>query len=213
MSLTLIIIILTGLVSFQAFNNSNLQRQLVFHPVTIRETGQWYRFISHGLIHADMMHLIVNMFVLYQFGRFIESVFINFFDELTGRLLFIFLYFSAIAVASVGTYIKHQYNPAYSAVGASGATSAMVFGYILFAPWDWFIFPPLPAILLGVAYLWYSSYMEKRGMDNIGHNAHFWGAVYGAAFTFIAVSIARPGFVNYFISRLMEGPKAPPFFN
>lgn len=212
MSLTLIIIILTGLVSFQAFNNTNIQQRLVFHPVTIRETGQWYRFISHGLIHADMMHLVVNMFVLYQFGRFIEGVFINFFDELTGRLLFIFLYFSAIAVASVGTYIKHQYNPAYHAVGASGATSAMVFGYILFAPWEWFIFPPLPAILLGVAYLWYSSYMEKRGMDNIGHNAHFWGAVYGAAFTFIAVSIAQPGFVNYFINALLAGPKAPPFF-
>lgn len=213
MSLTLIIIILTGLVSFQAFNNPNIQRQLVFHPVTIRETGQWYRFISHGLIHADMQHLLINMFVLWQFGGFMERILTSFFDELTGRLLFIFLYFSAIAVASIGTYFKHQYNPAYHAVGASGATSAMVFGYILFAPWQWFIFPPLPAILFGVAYLWYSSYMEKRGMDNIGHNAHFWGAVYGTVFTLIAVTWARPGFIAYFLNELAKGPSAPSFFN
>ncbi len=214
MSLTIIIIILTALISFQAFNNPNIQRQLVFHPVTIREVpGQWYRFFSHGLIHADLQHLLINMFVLWQFGTVVENVFLEFFGDMGGRLIFLFLYFSAIVVASAGTYFKHRFNPSYSALGASGATSGMVFSYILFAPWQWFIFPPLPAILFGVAYLWYSSYMEKRGMDNIGHNAHFWGAVYGAAFTLTALSIQSPRFLTYFLTELAKGPVAPSFLN
>jgi membrane associated rhomboid family serine protease len=213
MSLTLIIIILTGLISMQAFNNPNVRGQLIFHPVTIRETGQWYRFLTHGLIHGDLQHLLINMFVLWQFGTVIEDVFMSVFGGLFGRLAFVFLYFSAIVVASVSSYFKHRYNYGYSAVGASGATSALVFSYILFAPWQWFIFPPLPAILFGVAYLWYSSYMEKRGMDNIGHNAHFWGAVYGAIFTLVALTLARPEFLLYFIAELAKGPSMPSFLN
>lgn len=213
MSLTVIIIILTGLVSMQAFNNPNIRAQLIFHPVTIRETGQWHRFISHGLIHGDLQHLLINMFVLWQFGSVIEDVFMTVFGGVIGRIAFVFLYFSAIVVASVSSYFKHRFNYGYSAVGASGATSALVFSYILFAPWQWFIFPPLPAILFGVAYLWYSSYMEKRGMDNIGHNAHFWGAVYGAVFTLVALTLARPEFLVYFIAELIKGPSAPSFLN
>ena len=210
MSLTLIIIILTGLISFQAFSNPAIQQQLIFHPHTIRRTGQWYRFLSHGLIHADLQHLLINMFVLWQFGEVIElRVFLPLFGDLYGRLLYIFLYFSAIVMASVGTYVKHQNNPGYAAVGASGATSALVFSYILFDPWQWFIFPPLPAILLGVAYLFYSSYMERRGNDNIGHNAHFWGAVYGAIFTFVAVTVVRPDFPAQFLAKLLSGPVSP----
>jgi len=96
-------------------------------------------------------------------------------------------------------------------VGASGATSALVFAFILFDPWQWFLFPPLPALLFGVAYLWYSSYMDKRGMDNIGHNAHFWGAVYGIVFTLISAALLRPEMLNAFLVQLLKGPSAPPF--
>jgi membrane associated rhomboid family serine protease len=209
MSLTIILIILTALISFQAFNNPNIQGQLIFHPVTIRETGQWYRFLSHGLIHANLMHLLINMFVLWQFGSVIEQVFLSIFGDLNGRLLFLFLYFSSIVVASIGSYFKHRHNSAYAAVGASGATSGLVFSYILFDPWQWFIFPPLPAIVLGVAYLIYSSYMEKRGTDNIGHNAHFWGAIYGVSFTTIAIGIVRPDLIARFVTLLLQGPTSP----
>lgn len=209
MSLTIILIILTALISLQAFNNPNIQGQLIFHPVTIRETGQWYRFLSHGLIHANLTHLLINMFVLWQFGSVIETVFLSVFGDLNGRLLFLFLYFSSIIVASIGSYFKHRYNSAYAAVGASGATSGLVFSYILFDPWQWFIFPPLPAIVLGVAYLIYSSYMEKRGTDNIGHNAHFWGAIYGVSFTTIAIGIVRPDLIARFVALLLQGPTSP----
>ena len=210
MSLTVIIIILTSLISYQAFNNPQIQRQLIFHPYTMREvSGQWYRFLSHGLIHADWQHLLINMFVLWQFGSIIEDVFINVFGAMEGRVLYIFLYFSAIVVASVPTYFKHRHNPSYSALGASGATSGLVFGFILFDPWKWFVFPPLPAIVLGVVYLFYSSYMEKRGTDNIGHNAHFWGAIYGAVFIFLAMLRYDPEFLQTFINNSLEGPTSP----
>ncbi len=211
MSLTLILVILTGLISYQAFNNPKMLFKLRFHPASISERGEYYRFLSHGLVHANWEHLLINMFVLYQFGDFIEFWFGRLFGSGMGRIMFILFYLSAIVIASIPTYFKHQHNQYYSAVGASGATSALVFAYILFDPWNWFLFPPLPAVILGVAYLWYSSYMEKRGMDNIGHNAHFWGAVYGLAFMIITAASLNPGLLDLFISQFMQGPRLPGF--
>lgn len=211
LSLTLILVLMTGLISFQAFNNPDMQRKLLFHPVSVREFGQWYRFLTHGFVHANWEHLLINMFVLWQFGEFLEHVFSQLFSPGIGRIMFIVFYLSAIVVSSIPSYFKNLDNTYYAAVGASGGTSALVFAYILFQPWDWFLFPPLPAIILGVGFLWYSSYMEKRGMDNIGHNAHFWGAVYGAAFMLTSAAILSPGLIDFFLNELLSGPKPPPF--
>jgi membrane associated rhomboid family serine protease len=211
MSITLILIIMTGIISFQAFNNPNMKGQLLFHPVAIKETGQWHRFITHGFIHADWGHLLINMYVLYLFGQFNESLFNYLFGPAFGGIVFIIFYISAIAAASLPSYFRNIDNRLYAALGASGATSALVFSYILFDPWQWFIFPPLPAILFGAAYLWYSSYMEKRGTDNIGHNIHFWGAIYGVVFILVSELLTKPEMITYFFYRLMEGPELPGF--
>lgn len=211
MSLTLILVALTALVSYRGFTDPATNAKLMLYPVQMKAKGEWYRFLTHGLVHADWWHLIINMLVLYQFGEFLEGNFIDIFGAGLGQILFILLYISAIIVSAVPSYFQHQDNPGYAAVGASGATSALVFGYILFNPWGWFAFPPLPALLFGVAYLFYSSYMEKRGMDNIGHNAHFWGAVYGVVFTLIAAFAFQPVLVDYFIAQLLQGPTAPSF--
>ena len=80
----------------------------------------------------------------------------------------------------------------------------MVFAFILFAPWQWFAFPPVPAVLYGVGYLWYCIYMGKKGNDNVNHDAHFWGALYGILFTIIA----EPRVGQYFLTALMH-PKWP----
>lgn len=208
MSITLILIIMTGLISYQAFYNPEMRARLLFIPTSIKYSKQWYRFLSAGLIHADWGHLVINMMVLYQFGEFAETMFNTIFDPLTGRLIYLFFYLSAIVVAGFPSYLRHQDNYAYAALGASGATSALVFAFILFNPWQWFLFPPLPAILFGVAYLFYSSYMDKRGRDNIGHYEHFWGAVYGLAFMLIIAIFVKPGLLSYFISQLMKGPGA-----
>ena len=206
MNITIILVIMTGIISFQAFNNASIKGKLLFYPVSINNNGEWYRFLTSGFIHADWQHLIINMIVLYQFGEVVEYMFSGMFGEMMGRIAYILLYLSSIVISSIPSYFKHQHNPGYAALGASGATSALVFAYIIFNPWGWFLFPPLPAVLFGVAYLWYSSYMEKRGMDNIGHNVHFWGAIYGFVFTIITIIALQPNMLQVFMNRLLEGP-------
>lgn len=208
MSITIVIIVLTCLISYQAFGNPEFKSNLLFFPAAIKRSGQYYRFLSGGLIHADWGHLLINMYVLYQFGEFMEAVFNNLFGPLVGRIIYLLFYLSAIVFAALPSYIRHQDNYGYAALGASGATSALVFAYILFNPWQWFIFPPLPAIIFGVAYLWYSSYMDKRGGTNIGHYEHFWGAVYGVVFILAIAITSKPGLLNYFIQQLAAGPGA-----
>ena len=209
--MTLLIVGFTVLISYQAFNNQAMKSKLLFRPASIKEFGEFYRFLTHGLVHANWQHLIINMYVLYLFGEYLElAVFNRIFPPMVGKLVFVLFYFSAVIVASIPSYFKHQDNGYYMAVGASGATSAMVFAYILSNdPWQWFIFPPLPAILLAVGYLWYSSYMEKKGVDNIGHDAHFWGAVYGLVFILITFLNFAPERLELFIAQLLQGPSLP----
>ena len=212
MSFTIVLVIITGIISYQAFGNPALKQKLIFHPASVKNNGEWYRFISHGFVHANWEHLLINMFVLWQFGEVIEGFFSSgLFGQAFGRAMFIILYLSAIIVAAIPAYLRHQDDYYYASLGASGATSAIIFGFILLYPWEWFIFPPLPALLFGVAYLGYSSYMSKRGMDNIAHDAHFWGAVYGLVFMVVSALAFQPQLLDFFLARLMEGPTAPSF--
>jgi membrane associated rhomboid family serine protease len=210
-TLTLIIVILTGLVSYQSFSNISIKEKLLLHPRSIRKHKEYYRFLTHGFVHADWGHLLINMYVLYVFGRQIEFAFDDIFSPTLGKIIFLGLYLGAIVLSSLPSYYKHKHNPYYGALGASGGTSAIVFAYIIFGPWEWFAFPPLPAIILGIGYLWYSSYMGKKGQDNIGHDAHFWGAVFGFVFTMTMFSIFQPIMVDIFLEQLLAGPKAPNF--
>lgn len=209
-SLTIILIGMTALISYQAFNNTGMKYKLAFHPASVKEFGQFYRFLTSGFVHADWQHLLFNMYVFYLFGDMLEQVFSQFmFDPTVGRLVFLFFYLSAIVVSDIPTYIKHQDNTAYSSLGASGATSALLTAYILFDPWGWFIFPPLPGVILMVGYLWYSSYMAKRGTDLIAHDAHLWGAVYGLVFMLVITALFSPQLMTYFIDQFLQGPRLP----
>ncbi|MFT5167920.1 MAG: membrane associated rhomboid family serine protease [Saprospiraceae bacterium] len=221
-TITLIIVIMTSIISYQAFTNQSMKQKLIFHPVSVKERGEYYRFLTHGFLHGDYMHLIINMYVLYVFGEQIESIFVSegitflnsnipmeSFGPVKGRIIFLLLYFGAVIFSSIPQYFRHQENNYYMALGASGGTSAIVFAYILFVPWEWFTFPPLPGIVLGIAYLLYSSYMDKRGGDNIGHNAHFWGAVYGLVFTIAAAGIFAPDMLEVFKFAFLQGPHWP----
>lgn len=212
MSLTIILVIVTSLISYRAFSDPHARAQLIFHPASIKSRGEYHRFLTSGFIHADLTHLLINMFVLWQFGEIVEQVFTSIiFGELWGRIAFVLFYLSAIVVANIPTYIRYQDQYGYQALGASGATSALVFSYILLGPWEWFLFPPLPAIILGIGYLYYSSYMDKHGNDHIGHNAHFWGAVYGITFFLVSASLLAPELLSAIITELLKGPKAPGF--
>lgn len=199
---TYIIIAVTALTSILAFNNGNIFYQFTFNPFRIHHFMQAYRFVSHGLIHADWTHLLVNMFVLLSFGVTVEESYIKIFGSGKGESCYLLLYLGGILFSSIPSYVKYKDDQSYTAVGASGAISSVVFASILISPLSGirFIFIPIdiPAFVFGVLYLVYSAYMSKRGTDNIGHDAHFWGALFGLAFTIIL----KPSLFNDFIFKI-----------
>ncbi|MCK9451096.1 MAG: rhomboid family intramembrane serine protease [Bacteroidales bacterium] len=200
--MTYAIIILTVLISIAAFNNEELFQRFRFNAWLIKEKKQSWRFFSYAVLHAGWMHLLVNMFVFFSFGRFVEQAFIQVFGIGQGLLYFVLLYVGGVVFSTLYDFNQQKANPYYNAVGASGAVAAVLFSSILLEPVNsLFIFPipfPVPAWLFGVLYLVYSAYMGKKEADNIGHNAHFFGAIFGLAFT-IAI---KPSFVEGFIFQL-----------
>ncbi len=174
-----------GVVGISNFTDHTLYISMAFNPYAISKYGQKYRFLSAGFVHANWAHLFINMLVLY-FFRFTELYYAEIFGPVYGRILFLFMYLSAIVISNLPDYFKYRNNPSYTAVGASGAVSAVLFSFILFNPNTKltifpFVFIGIPAFLFGIGYLIYEQIMSKRE-DNIGHNAHFWGAVYGFLF-------------------------------
>jgi membrane associated rhomboid family serine protease len=182
-SITLVIIIVTVLASVSAWNNSDAMNKMIFWPKGMNDPKEYFRFVTHGFIHADWPHLIFNMLALYFFGKWVES----FFYAIGKGAFFGIMYLSAIVVASIPAFIKHRNNHYYRSLGASGGVAAVLFSFVFLAPWQtmyiWFI--PMPSIVFAVGYLAYSAYMSRKGIDNVGHDAHFYGAVYGFAFTWI----------------------------
>lgn len=185
-SITLVIIGLTALTSFSAFSNSSLREKLLFSPYAVQHRGQWYRLLSHALIHGDTMHLVVNMFVLWSFGQSVERTY-PLITPLPTAVAYGFLYVGGTLFATLPGMAKHRNDPGYRSVGASGAVSAVLFAQIVLLPTQpvsVFFIQQLPAWLFGVLYLIYSYAMDKRGGDNVAHDAHFYGAVFGVLFTF-----------------------------
>lgn len=200
--MTTFIIIATVITSLIAFSNQQLMGKLIFNPYMISKRGEWFRFITSGFIHADFMHLFVNMFVLYNFGEHVEFFYGAFFEE-KGLIYFLFLYAGALIISIMPSYSKQKENFNYNALGASGAVSAILFALILFQPFVPFYFfgrIKIPGILVGILYLVFEYYMGKKGGDNINHDAHFWGAVFGLVFT---ISL-KPSIALSFIDQLLN---------
>lgn len=187
-------------VSIMAFSQTDIIYKLQFNAWQILRKKEFYRLFTHAFVHADWMHLLVNMFVLWSFGGAAIALFNGYLGG-NGTLLFLILFLSAIPISSLYSLQKEKNNYHYNAVGASGAVTALVFSTIFFAPYNtiYIYFIPVPSIVFGVLYLVYSGYMAKRGNDNIGHDAHFWGAVYG--FTFPA--IIEPELLKLFFYKLV----------
>ena len=191
LSHTQIIIFVTAIVSIVAFSSATIKEQLLFKPVLIQKRNEWYRFFTSGLIHADWEHLLFNMLTLYLFGEGLEAQFNrdNLFGE-NGVILYSTLYISAFPFSMITSYWKHKQNTRYASLGASGAVSAILFASILLNPTikiGFFILPPvIPGFVFGPAYLLLSSYLNKKGKDNINHAAHIAGAIYGVIFTLAA---------------------------
>jgi len=186
--MTIFIIIITAIISIWAFNNREVFDKLSFNAYQIKHHKEGWRFFSYALIHAGWTHLIINMFVLYSFGNIVE-IFLKFHFGAKSYIYFLLLYIGGIIFSILFDFRKNKDNVYYNAVGASGAVSAIVFSSIILYPagsiYLFFIPIPIPSVIFGILYLVYSAYMGKRAKDNIGHNAHFWGAIFGVIFTII----------------------------
>lgn len=199
--MTIFLIIITAAVSLAAFSRPDIARKLAFNPSAANHNNEWWRFFTHAFVHADMGHLAINMFVLYSFGDLVEQVFNRLFQH--GEVNYIMLYIGGILFSSLWDYAKQKNNVYYSAVGASGAVAAVVFASILLHPTGkiYFFFIPIgiPSFIFGILYLVYSAHMAKRSQDNIGHNAHFWGAVFGFCFTILLKPTLGFSFIDQII--------------
>ncbi|BDQ11210.1 rhomboid family intramembrane serine protease [Sediminibacterium sp. TEGAF015] len=191
LTITLSIILLTSVISFTGFSNQKVLDDLIFYPPAITNRNQWYRFITSGLIHADIMHLLFNMYSFYLFGDLVEKTFVQIFDE-SGKIIYLMLYIVSLIVCLLPTYFNNQNNYHYRSLGASGAVSAVIFaGIFLYPTMGMGIFPipfHIPGFIFGPLYLILSAYLAKKGHGNINHSAHIWGAVFGIVFLLITTT-------------------------
>ena len=196
--LTLILIAVTVLVSWLAFDRPRLLDRLILWPPAIDRNRQYDRLLTHGFIHADWQHLLFNMITLYFFGRVAEQVI----GSMIGPVGFLLFYLSAIVIAILPTYLRHRHDTRYRSLGASGAVSAVLFAFILVQPWSliFVFFLPVPAIVYGAFFVGYSIWMDRQGGDNTNHNAHLSGAIYGVLF----MLLMEPRIAGYFLQRLVN---------
>lgn len=181
---TLIIIAITCLTSYWAWQKPELLNRWMFTPYQINKYGQWDRFILSGFIHKDGTHLLFNMFTFYFFGGVVERFLLYKFGFAPGMVAYVVFYLAAIVVADIPTYLKHREHSYYRALGASGGTSAAVFGSIILMPLSdicLFGLLCLPGFILGGLFLLYTFYRARHGEDGINHDAHLYGALFGIA--------------------------------
>jgi membrane associated rhomboid family serine protease len=174
----LIFNVVVGLYTLTA--NPGLIDRWSFKPYRVRREREWSRWLTAGFVHVGFAHLAFNMITLYYFGPYIEVA--------LGPLRFLVVYLGSELAANALTYAKHKDSPAYSAVGASGAISGVLFSFCLFEPFAMlgimFIIP-MPAILFAVLYVVLSIYASKREIGRVAHEAHLGGALGGLALTLL----------------------------
>jgi membrane associated rhomboid family serine protease len=180
-----------------AFSRPAMFAGFMMNPYSVSRRGQYYRFITSGFIHQDHMHLIMNMVSLYFFGPVMEQIFGMLFDS-WGGVYYIALYLLAIVISDVPSFLKHKNNVRYNSLGASGGVAAIIFAFIIFQPTSkicLFFALCLPGFILGTGYLIYSYYQGRKANDNINHDAHLYGALFGFVF---CVVMYPPSIINFF---------------
>jgi membrane associated rhomboid family serine protease len=180
MSILIFIIAITAVISFLAPNGSSNFEKYKFNVGAIMNRKEYIRLLSAGFLHADLMHLLFNMMTLYFFGPVILEGF--------GAVGFITIYIGSILLGNIFSLFIYQKQPWYSAIGASGGVSGILFAAIAMAPkmslFLFFIPVPIPGFVFGLIYFGYSVYMmlNPKQWDNLGHAAHLGGAFFGLVY-------------------------------
>jgi membrane associated rhomboid family serine protease len=184
----------------------------LFHPYSIYHNKEHYRFLTHAFIHGDFIHLAFNCLALYSFGLALEDVYLPYIfrNEETGELnhkmaevVYLALFTGGIYAASFTEYFRNKNNPDYSSLGASGAISSIMFCYIMISPLSdiSLFFFPMKGWIAGILLLGVSYYLIRRKKttdydDNISHESHFWGALFGVVFTLVLKHDILERFIN-----------------
>jgi len=180
-----VIFAVTLIVSIAGLYSPPLIDRLLLRPYWLTRRGEYYRLITSGFVHADFGHLLFNMLTFYFFAFTLERV--------IGTERFLMLYFTALVLSDLGTWLKHKDDPQYASLGASGAILAVLFASIVYFPdRSLMIIPipiPIPAPLFAVLYLGYSWWSARHSRGRINHDAHIGGALTGLAF----VAATEPG--------------------
>lgn len=207
--ITIALIAANAIFSFIGFSNAALVDKTIMWPYRVKRENQFVRFITSGFLHADMMHLFFNMFTLFFFGQALEHYFS--FYGLGGNIAYLALYFLGLVVSDIPSYIKHQNDYNYRSLGASGAVSAVVFATIIFNPWGRiYLYGALgvSSTVYAVLYIVYCVYMSKKSADNVNHDAHLWGSLFGLGFTLALIGLMQP----QLFSAVIEELKHPSLF-
>jgi membrane associated rhomboid family serine protease len=196
MYITYILIGLTVVISLLAWKQPELMARLIMNPYAVSKGNEFQRFITSGFIHQDQKHLFFNMFSLYFFGVAVEQVFYQLFGP-AGSVYFVVLYLLAIIFSDLPTYLKHKNNPRYNSLGASGGVAAIIFAFIIFEPLQSiciYFALCMPGFILGTGYLVFSWYQGRKANDNINHDAHLYGALFGFIFCILVYPSSLPEF-------------------
>lgn len=172
------IIAINIIISYKGFQDMAFFRRYEFHIGSIR-AGEQFRMFSSAFLHADIAHLAFNMLTLYFFAPVVVGY--------LGTVSFGIIYLGSLIFGSLLTLYFHKNDYSYRAIGASGAVTGVLYSAILLQPdmslYLFFIPIPIPAYIFGICYLLYSIYGMRAKNDNIGHTAHFGGAVGGYVIT------------------------------
>ena len=199
MNAHIILIAITVLISLLGFSNNEIKEKGCFSPYEYFNNKKWWLLITHGFLHADFFHLFFNVYVLYIFGDKVEDYFVQQSD--IGIFYFVLFYIGSMIFATLPSIIKHNNNPSYRSLGASGAISAIVFAYILIDPLTelGLILIPglfLPGFIFGALYLIAEHYLSKKQYSNIAHDAHISGSVFGILFIIVYDIDVLYSFIN-----------------
>jgi len=199
-NITMILIVITVIASIYGWNNQAIQQKWMFNPFIVHNAKQYYRFLSSGFIHSNSVHLLFNMIALFFFGSVIERIYLNTFGTM-GIVFYLVTYLAGIVASNIKTYMKYKNSSYYNSLGASGGVASILFASILYRPTSsicLYFAICIPAFIMGGLYLIYTYYSGKKNSDNINHDAHLFGSLFGIAFTILL----RPSVFLEFIERV-----------
>lgn len=199
-NVTIVLIAITVVTSIYGWNNQSIQQRWMFNPFVVHNAKQYHRFLSSGFVHSNTVHLLFNMIALFFFGSVIERIYRDLYGNF-GIILYLTTYLAGIVVANIKTFIKYKNSSYYNSLGASGGVASILFASILYRPTSsicLYFAICIPAFILGAMYLIYTYFSGKRSSDNINHDAHLYGSLFGIVFTILL----RPVVVIDFIERI-----------